>query len=132
MRNFLVNKSIFVPVIFAFIACFMGGDISDYVLNNAPLTIWLEANKLSIAFKGADFSSLPLFAVMAIIFAISVLAHALFILLLELGDFIKSAEVIDAREKETSVKSGEQIPFSSKNDEPQLKPQTDVESREKE
>jgi len=132
MRDFLVNKFIFVPVIFAFIACFKGGDISDYVLNNTPLTIWLEANKLSIAYKGADFSSLPLFAVMAIILAISVLAHSLFILLLELGGFIRSGEVVDAREKVTSVKSGEQIPLSKKNDEPQLKTETDDDSRGKE
>lgn len=91
MRNFILNKSWSVPLIFSLLLCSRGGDIAAYVMDGTNLSDWLEANKLGITFSGADFSMLPAVIVIGVVISISFLIHYFITVVVEMIDLFAEA-----------------------------------------
>ena len=66
MKFIISNRHITLTLLFLFILCFFGGNISVAIINETPLVKWLTDNRINNVFTGADFSLLPAIAVLAV------------------------------------------------------------------
>lgn len=90
MKFIISNRHITLTLLFLFILCFFGGNISVAIINETPLVKWLTDNRINNVFTGADFSLLPAIAVLAVTYLLSVVFYSLLIVLLDLRDYLAS------------------------------------------
>ncbi|ENH6066144.1 hypothetical protein ABWA34_004652 [Escherichia coli] len=90
MKFIISNRNITLTLLFLFILCFFGGNISVAIINETPLVKWLTDNRINNVFTGADFSLLPAIAVLAVTYLLSVVFYSLLIVLLDLRDYLAS------------------------------------------
>ncbi|EKY3179892.1 hypothetical protein RBA25_004010 [Cronobacter turicensis] len=90
MFQYAKNPLIVIPVFFSGLLFFFGNVLAEWVINHTPLIAWLESNKIEHAYRGVDFSLMPLCATLVFTFALSVFLFKFFVSILDAVDYMLS------------------------------------------
>ncbi|ELY3740530.1 hypothetical protein ACQUXI_004092 [Cronobacter turicensis] len=90
MFQYAKNPLIFIPVFFSGLLFFFGNVLAEWVIGHSPLIAWLESNKIEHAYRGVDFSLMPLCVTLVFTFALSVFLFKFFVSILDTVDYMLS------------------------------------------
>ncbi|EJL7720649.1 hypothetical protein ACNJ8R_004130 [Cronobacter sakazakii] len=108
MFQFAKSPLIFIPVFFSGLLFFFGNVLAEWVIGHTPLIAWLEANKIEHAYRGVDFSLMPLCATLVFTFALSVFLFKFFVSILDAVDYMLSPPATGAAEPSSCAEKPKQ------------------------